>query len=128
MVDTLTLAVDVALDVAVAWRIISAHHLPPVPRHVKLARPNSGNYHLDVAREMPQLEKGQAGAFSRESDEAAILRAAKDGVEITPEMIEEGIKAFCAWDDGDKPFEGEMVCSVYRAMLRESGVSRSQGA
>ena len=71
-------------------------------------------------------QERQAGAFSRESDEAAILRAAKDGVEITREMIAAGIKAFCAWDDGDSAFEGEMVCSVYRAMLRESGVSRSQ--
>ena len=70
----------------------------------------------------------QAGASSRESDEAAILRAAKDGVEITPKMIEADFKAFCAWDDGDSPFEGEMVCSVYRAMLRKSGVSRNRGA
>ncbi len=73
-------------------------------------------------------DKGQAGTLSSESDEAAIIRAAKDGVEITREMIEVGIKAFCAWDDGDNPFEGEMVCSVYRAMLRESEVSRNQGA
>ena len=76
---------------------------------------------------MELSQQRQAGAFSRESDEAAILRAAKDGVEITHEMIEVGIKAFCAWDDGDNAFEGEMVCSVYRAMLRESGVSHSQG-
>lgn len=73
-------------------------------------------------------ENGKVGALSRESGEAATLRAAEDGVEITPEMIEVGIKAFCAWDDGGSSFEGEMVCSVYRAMLRQSGVSRNRGA
>ncbi len=63
------------------------------------------------------------GVFSRESNEAAIIRAAKDGVEITPKMIEAGIKVFGAWNDGDNVFEGQMVCSVYRAMLGEMEIT-----
>lgn len=68
--------------------------------------PNNGNYNLGKVAAMPQLEKRQAGAE----------------IEVTPEMIDAGVKEWCEYEDGicvDWRVEN-LVARIFREVARKS--------
>ena len=50
---------------------------------------------------------------------------AKAEVEITPEMIEAGVRAFFAWEDGDSWRASDLARSMYQTMAASAGAGCS---